>query len=185
MSYENAAQRLKRNVRHLLDTHGEGPQKRTRAGLGKALDLKANGISTILNAEDVPHFKMRDLDKIAGYFGVPASMLIAEPGAELWELRPTEMRLMRIWREWPIEIQDAAMALLAYFASLSPAEKEVQRMLSKMRRLSKNDREYIDRTIEDVLRAKRAEPRTQSGGGTVPAAPVSSPATTPPTRARR
>ncbi len=114
--------------------------------------LKANGITQILNAEDVPHFKMRDLDRIAEYLGVPPAQLIAEDGNTLWELRPSEMRLIRIWRDWPLEIQQNALFMLSYFAGLAPAEKAVRRLLSKLRRLSRNDQDYIERTMDSLRR---------------------------------
>lgn len=152
MNSANPAQRLKRNVKRLLDEHHGGPSKRTRAGLAKALGVMPNGISTILKAPDVPHFKLRDLDKIAEYFGMPASQLIAEPGDALWELRPSEMRLIRMFREWPMEIQAGTLDLLTYFAALQPAEKALRRMLSKFRRLARADQDYVERTIDSLRR---------------------------------
>jgi hypothetical protein len=159
----NAAQRLKRNILRLLDEHSAGTTKRTRVGLAKALGVKPNGISTILGAPDVPHFKLRDLDRIAEYFGIPPAALIAEDGNVLWELRPSEMRLMRIWRQWPLDVQDATLFLLNYFAALEPAEKSIRRLLSKFRRLSKNDQDYVERTI-DSLRRHTGGPDKGAGG---------------------
>lgn len=151
----NAGQRLKRNVRRLLDEQRGRRQmgpRRTQAGLAKALGVKQNAVSTVLNAEDIPHFKLRDLDRIAAYFQLPPAALIAEDGDALWELRPSEMRVLRLWREWPAEIQDAVLGMLSYFAALAPAEKRARRYLAQFRRLSKSDQEYVERTVDSLLR---------------------------------
>lgn len=154
MSVENAAQRVKRNVRRLLQQQRTGfpKHRKTITGLAAALDQKPNGISTILSADDVPHFKMRDLDKIAEYFGVPPAALVQAEGDALWELTPTEMRVLRLWRDWPREVQDQVLNVLSYFVALAPSEKQSRRFLSKFRRLRLTDQEYVERTMDSLLR---------------------------------
>jgi hypothetical protein len=149
----DAAQRLKRNVRRLLDEQRglKGP-RRTISGLAGQLELKPNGVSTILKASGVPHFKLRQVDQIAEYFGVPPAVLIKEDDSNLVELTPSEMRLIRIWREWPREIQHHVLEMLAFFAALAPAEKQARRYLSKFRRLNRKDQDYVERTLDSLLR---------------------------------
>lgn len=154
VSVETAAQRLKRNVRRLLQQHKTGLPKhrKTITGLAAALDQKPNGISTILSADDVPHFKLRDLDQIAAYFGVTPASLVQAEGDALWEITPTEMRVLRLWREWPREVQDQVLSVLSYFAALAPSEKQSRRFLAKFRRLRRTDQEYVERTMDSLLR---------------------------------
>lgn len=163
----NAAQRLKRHIKRLLDeqrsSKGAGGQRRTQAGLAKALGVKQNAVSAVITAADVPHFKLRELDVIAEYFGVPPSMLVAQDGDELWELTPSEMRVIRLWREWPMEVQELVLNMLTYFASLSPAEKQVRRYLSKFRRLSRRDQEHIERAVDALLRRTDEPDRLKFG----------------------
>ncbi len=154
VSVENAAQRVKRNIRRLLEQQKSGvpKHKKTISGLAAALDQKPNGISTILATDDVPHFKLRDLDEIARYFGIPPASLIQAQDDELWELTPTEMRVLRLWREWPREVQDQLLSVLSYFAALAPSEKQSRRFLAKFRRLQRRDQEYVERTMDSLLR---------------------------------
>lgn len=157
----NAGQRVKRNIRRLLDEQRgiKGP-RRTQSGLARALGNKQNAVSSVLSAADVPHFKLRELDVIAEYFGVTPATLIAQDGNELWELTPSEMRVIRLWREWPPEIQEAVLSILSYFAALSPAETMVRRYLSKFRRLRRRDQEYVERTVDSLLRHTAAPDTT-------------------------
>lgn len=158
----NAGQRLKRNVKRLIDEHrGQKGEKRTIAGLAAALDQKANGISTILKRSDVPHFKLRDLDTIAAYFGVPPAALIKEDGNAIFELTPTEMAVIRHWRALPRDVQMRLIEVLNYFAGVSPAEKQLRKFFGKYRRLSRADQAYLDRTMDSLLR-HTAEPSTDT-----------------------
>lgn len=167
----NAAQRLKLNVRRLLADQRSvrGGPRRTIAGLAKALGVKANGISTILKRPDVPHFKLRDLDDIAHYFGVPPAVLVKADTSALVELTPSEMALLRHWRAFPREVQDQLSALLTYFAGIAPDEKAMRRFVSKFRRLSQTDQEYVERTMDSLRRhtdeRDTGAPPAPEGGG--------------------
>lgn len=177
-----ATARVRQRVLDLLDASRESPRglRKTQSGIATALGLNKATISQILKGKS--DFRMAHLDALADYFGVPPSTLFRLESSRLIELTPAEIRLVRHWRTWPAEIQALILPLYDYFAGTFPEEKEMRRWWLKVQRVRRpSDRDYIERTLDDVLRAQS----TERGAGAGTAAPRPSAATTPANAVRR
>jgi hypothetical protein len=134
--------------------------------LADALDIDHGALSRKLsNDKDVQQdFTLRQLDALAAYLEVPPAALLQTESSQLWELSRDEMVLVRMYREWPVDVREFVLGLISYFAGLSPMERELRRFYSKYRRLRRGDREYVERTIEELLRVARSDARRQAAG---------------------
>jgi transcriptional regulator with XRE-family HTH domain len=162
-------ERVRLRTKELFDRERHKPrayQCRTQAGLAKSLGIKPGTLSNALNGRDSHAIRLKHVDVIAEYFGVPPALLVTQPGNSLHELTPEESRLLTHWRDFPLDIQERVMSMFDYFAGLLPEEKEQRRWWVKVSRIRKpSDRRYIEQAIDDVLRAQRIE----RGGDAPPA----------------
>ena len=112
-----ADERVRRRVRELLDR-----PKRSQRKLAQALGVDHSELSRKLSNDPDKQrdFTLRQLDALAAYLEVPPAALLQDDASQLWELSRSEAMLVRLWREWPVDIQQFTMGLLSYFAGLSP-----------------------------------------------------------------
>lgn len=184
VTQENAAERLTRRVIDLLERERQKPRtlRRTATRLADALGIERSTLSQTLSGRHNSAFRLIHLDKIAEFFGVPPSTLIQYDHSSMTELTPAETRILRHWRTWPPDIQESLLPVYDYFAGLLPEEKEQRRWWQKINRIKRqSDRDYVERTVDDVIRAQRNE----RGGDTARVAQASSGQTAPATRSPR
>lgn len=170
MARPDAAQRLVENILRVLDRTKDAPRqyRKLQKGIADATGIKPATVSETLKRRNNTTFRLVHLDKIADYLGVTPSDLIRHAHSALWELTPEETRLVRHYREWPTDVQDRVMALFDFFAGMLPEEKEQRRLWTKWRRLKPQDRAYVERAIDDVLRAAKGDaPDTTAFGAAV------------------
>lgn len=162
-------ERVRLRTKELFNRERAKPRssrRRTQTALAKLLGIKPGTLSNALGGRDQHAIRLKHVDVIADYFEVPPSVLVTRPGNAFHELTPDEMRLMAHWRDFPLDIQERVMAMFDYFAGLLPEEKEQRRWWVKISRIRKqSDRNYIEQTIDSVLRAQRIE----QGGDAPPA----------------
>lgn len=154
-------ERVRLRTKALFDRERHKPrayQRRTQTGLAKKLGIEPGTLSNALNGRDSHAIRLKHVDVIADYFGVPPAALVTMQGNVLNELTPEEVRLIEHWRDFPVDIQDRIMSMFDYFAGLLPEEKEQRRWWIKISRIRKqSDRLYIEQAIDSVLRAQRTE----------------------------
>lgn len=99
-----------------------------------------------------------ELDEAAEFLGLTPSDLVRKDGG-LWELQPTEQRLVRALRALPPILRDHLVTLAEYLMGVAPDELE---MLIAYRQLSPDERRRIQHGV-DVLRATQSvSPRTEA-----------------------
>jgi transcriptional regulator with XRE-family HTH domain len=166
-------ERVRLRTKELFDRERQRPkayQRRTQRGLAAKLGIEPGTLSNALNGRDSHAIRLKHVDVIADYFGIPAATLVTQVGNALQEVTPAEGRLLAHWRDFPLDIQERVMAMFDYFAGLLPEEKEQRRWWIKISRIRKpTDRLYIEQAIDDVLRAQRIE----RGGDAPPAGKAS------------
>jgi transcriptional regulator with XRE-family HTH domain len=169
---------LKQNVKTLLKARRLSQHDlamwchRSDAWLSKILGDEET--STAAEDRGLP---LKYLDRIADFFGVAAYQLFQPGITPLSERRKAgERRKFRDRR-----VRTLAQPEPIYSENL-PLSPEDIALLLRVRLLSRQDRADIVKTIE--RHAERASPRRKRSAGSAPAAPESSPATTPATASR-
>lgn len=121
---------------------------RTRPGeSGASLDSWASGILKGSQSLSWKHF-----DAACDALGLSPSELVRYDGSELRELRPHEMRMLRLYGEWPTDHQVGFLHLLEYLSG--KATHRERPLLRALRALSAQDLSQVLSLIEQ-LRSRR------------------------------
>jgi transcriptional regulator with XRE-family HTH domain len=142
-------ERVRLRTKELFDRERHKPrayQRRTQKGLAGKLGIEPGTLSNALNGRDSHAIRLKHVDVIAEYFGVPPALLVMLPSNTLHELAPDEVRLIAHWRDFPLDVQERVMAMFDYFAGLLPEEKEQRRWWIKVSRIRKPVRSPVYRT---------------------------------------
>jgi hypothetical protein len=122
---------------------------RTRPGEpGASLDSWVSGILKGTQALSWKHF-----DTACDALGMSPSELVRYDGSDLRELRPHEMRMLRLYNEWPMDQQTAFLHLLEYLSG--KATHRERPLLRAMRSLSAKDLSQVLSLIEQLRSHKR------------------------------
>lgn len=163
----DAPTRARQRIKRLLEDRGY-----TNRALGKAIGHGDQWVSNMLSGRQ--RLSLRDLDSIAVFLRVPPGEIV-RVSDEPWELSPTEMRAIRALRMLPPPVRDFYVGLADWTVGVVPEEAE---RLQKIRQLSDENMEVVDRYIEMKL-------FEQSRGPRAPNRVDDPPATAPPARKAR
>jgi transcriptional regulator with XRE-family HTH domain len=167
--------RIRKRIRDRLDDLGM-----TGRELAKACGNSDGWISGLLEGRQGLHWK--DFDRVAEKLGLSPSELVRYDDSELRELTPSEMRVLRHFREWPESIKHRWLDVLDYFAATAP-DQETAGLLVHLRDTPRSLRAA---TIDWLSRlAQEGIPPTQLTGGGVPQTTAKSASKSPTHRDRR
>lgn len=107
-------------------------------------------ISAVLNGRQ--GIQLKDLDEFARALKLPPSELVREDDTELRELSPTEMRLLRVFRDWPEPVKAHWMALIDHFAATEP-DRAVAVIAALLSEKPPTERGLLVRFVERLVRA--------------------------------
>lgn len=124
--------RVRGTIRERLDALGMTARELARAVRTDATtDREVDAwISGILKGSQGLSWKY--FDAVADTLGLAPSDLVRYDDAEVREVTPREMRLLRHYREWPVEMQERWLAMLDHFAATVP-DKDTARLLDYIR----------------------------------------------------
>lgn len=109
-------------------------------------------ISGILRGYQGLHWK--DFDAVADKLGISPSELVRHDDAELRELTPSEMALLRHYQTWPTAIRDRWLDILDHFAASIP-DKDTATLLEKIRSTPRSVRRpvlsWLSRLLEEGI----------------------------------
>lgn len=125
--------RVRQRIARLLEDRGW-----TNRRYAQAIDHREQWVSNMLAGRFSP--KLDELDRLANPLGVPASELVRQ-AEDLWELSPSEMRVMRALRMLPPVVRDHFVTLADYLVGVTPDEID---LLRRIRDLEDPEREVID-----------------------------------------
>jgi transcriptional regulator with XRE-family HTH domain len=128
----DAQTRVRMRINARLKELGMTARELARAVRGevtKAQEVDA-WISGVLHGRQ--GLQLRYLDSVAEKLGLSPSELVRHDDAAMRELAPHEMRLLKHYQNWPREMQDRWLAMLDYFAALTP-DKETGALLDRLR----------------------------------------------------
>lgn len=178
---KQARDRVRARIRARLDELGMTARELARAVRPDAVSDsdRDSWISGVLNGSQGLTWK--HFDAVADKLGMSPSELVRYDEAELRELAPHEMRLLRHYREWPKDIQERWLAMLDHFAATVP-DKDTARLLDRLRSLPRSLRSpvmnWLFRLLEEGI-----PPEATTGGVELGPGDVSpEPDTTHPTR---
>ena len=140
----DAPARVRQQIKRLLEDRG-----RTQRALALALGHGDQWASNVLAGRQM--LSLRDLDRIALFFGVPPGELVRLQD-DSWELSPTEMRVVRGLRFLPPSVRDHYAILLDYTIGTTPDEIE---LLRRIRELDDESLRVVERWI-DLKRFEQA-----------------------------
>jgi transcriptional regulator with XRE-family HTH domain len=83
-----------------------------------------------------------ELETIADEAGTNAAELLAPPGT-LKQLNADEAELLRFVRVWPVEVRDALLTFLRYFADEPPADVQTRNVHQFWRGMHAGDRMWV------------------------------------------
>jgi transcriptional regulator with XRE-family HTH domain len=113
---------------------------------------------------------LHHLDKIADFLDITPSDLVRRQDTPLVELSALEWRIIQHVRQFPPSVREQIVLFYDYFGGLLPEEREQNQWWVKLRRLSAERRQAVERTLDEQFAAQM---RSQLGRGTGPAAPAS------------
>ena len=132
---KSALTRIRTRIRARLEELGM-----TGRELAEATGHKDAWISGILAGYQ--SLSWDDFDAVAAKLGLSPSELVRHDDAEVRELTPREMRLLRHYQAWPPEMQDRWIAMLDFFAASVP-DKETAVLLDRVRVLPRSVRRPV------------------------------------------
>jgi transcriptional regulator with XRE-family HTH domain len=163
----DAKMRVARRIRARLDELGM-----TGRELAQSEGKSDAWISGVLKGSQ--GLQLEDLDWVARKLRLSPSELVRHDDSELRELRPSEMRLLRHYQQWPDQIQERWLRVLDYFAASTP-DPESARLLDQWRELSLSDRRRLRNMLERLLQGTppqtdepASDPAPPAGGGREP-----------------
>lgn len=159
MADVNARERVRVRLRNFLLDKGISGR-----AFGKRLGHGDQWVSNLLNGKF--SLGLDDLDAAAKIVERTPSDLVRKDEDELWELRPTEMRLVRAVRELPPALRDHLVTLAEYLVGVVPDEIE---FLNAYRLLTPEEQVRVRHGVEVLLVTQTAAPKrgnTESRPGT-------------------
>lgn len=133
----NARERVRQRMLARLDELGMTARELALRVRGEGAD---SWISAILSGTNALSWKY--FDEVCRELRLTPGELVRSSDVELAELTPSEMRVIRHFREWPRQIQDRWLHMLEYFSASIP-DKETARFLQDWKELSAADRQRI------------------------------------------
>jgi transcriptional regulator with XRE-family HTH domain len=137
--------RIRQRVRARLDELGM-----TARELARAVGHDDAWISGVLAGAHGLHWK--DFDKVAEKLNLSPSELVRHDDAEVRELTPSEMRLLRHYQSWPRAMQQRWLDLLEHFSATTP-DTETAAFLERLRSMPKSIRrpvlDWMSRLLEE------------------------------------
>lgn len=169
---KDAMSRVRRRIRERLDELGMTGRELVQAMNPPKSDAWISGI--LAGSQGL---QLENLDEVAAILRLSPTELTRHDDADLRELTPSEMRLLRHYQNWPSEIQQRWLRMLDYFAASAP-DPDGAKLLDRWRDLPLRDRralhEFLD-TLERRLRGNfppTGEPSNDpQATGAGPAAP--------------
>ena len=159
MADVKAHERVRARLRHLLANDGV-----TGRAFAKRVGHSEQWVSNLLNGRVA--LALDDLDAAATALGRTPSELVRKDEDELWELRPTEMRLVRATRQLPPVLRDHLVVLAEYLAGVVPDEIE---FLNAYRLLTPEEQTRVRYGVDVLLATQSVAPSrgsTESQPGT-------------------
>lgn len=140
MRHEHAAARVRRRIAEWVKREGHGSRKRLAEAV-KGMYGQSRSGAWVTDLIDGPEKKgqdlrLRDLDAVAAFLGVPPGELVARDGHEYIEVTPTELKLVRYFRTLPVVVQQHMVAYLDFL--FAAHERELAQI--KHEREAKTDR---------------------------------------------
>lgn len=157
---KTAVERVQARIKERLAAE-ERPKgsKRTQKALARVLGISSASISEMLNGPASKQGLLHHLDAIADYLGVPTSLLVSRAQSTIAELRKHEPKMLAHIRSLPDHVQLDLLSVLEHFCGLLPEEREARYWWSRIRRIKRaEDRERLDRVLDDVLLGQRPGP---------------------------
>lgn len=119
----DAMERLRRRLAYLLDERTHAGRIRHKA-LARHMGKSEVWLSNVLSAKR--GLRIVDLDRLAEFFHVPVSEFVRETDADLIEVTPTELALLRKLRRASDTFRDAMLALAGLEAHSTKTVKNAQ-----------------------------------------------------------
>lgn len=113
-----------------------------------ALDSWISGVLAGTQALSWKHF-----DAVCTALRLSPSELVREEGTELRELTPSEMAMLRHFKQWPTSIQDRWLKILEYFAA-TVTDPEARRTLHDLEEMTAVQRRVL-RTYLSSVQARK------------------------------
>lgn len=154
--------RIRKRIRARLDELGM-----TARELALAVGHNDAWISGVLAGAHGLHWK--DFDKVADKLALSPSELVRHDDAEVRELTPSEMRLLRHYQQWPKDIQERWLAMLDFF-NVSIPDRETAAVLDIVRALPPSFRRPVLGWFSRCLLTGNIPLEELSGGGVIDSA---------------
>lgn len=165
---KNALARVRLRIRARLEELGM-----TARELAEACGHKDAWISGILSGYQ--SLGWEDFDAVADKLGLAPSELVRYDDAVVRELTPREMRLLRHYQAWPMDMQDRWLAMLDFFAASVP-DKETATLLERVRLLPRSIRRpvlaWLFRLLEEGIPPEALSGGVVLGEGDAPTEPA-------------
>jgi transcriptional regulator with XRE-family HTH domain len=159
--------RIRKRVRARLDELGM-----TARELARAVGHDDAWISGVLAGAHGLHWK--DFDKVAEKLNLSPSELVRHDDAEVRELTPSEMRLLRHYQSWPKAMQQKWLDLLEHLSATTP-DTETAAFLERLRTMPKSIRRPVLDWMSRLLEEGTLPAGLVGGGGSVTSAGSSAP----------
>lgn len=104
----DAMERLRRRLNLMIDERTDAGKIRHNA-LARFMGKSEVWLSNVLSGKR--GIRIKDLDKLADFFRIPVSELVRESDAELIEVTPSELALLRKLRRAPDAFKDSILTI--------------------------------------------------------------------------
>jgi transcriptional regulator with XRE-family HTH domain len=131
----------------------------TGRAFGKRLGRGDQWVSNLLAGRFA--LSLDELDEAARALQVTPSELVHREEDGLWELRPTEMRLIRGLRAVPPVIRDHLVTMVEYLMGVAPEEID---LLRAYRQLTPEEQQRVQHGVDVLRLTQSVAPRTGDSG---------------------
>lgn len=152
MADVKAHERVRARLRQFLADDGV-----TGRAFAKRVGHSEQWVSNLLNGRVA--LALDDLDAAAAAVRRTPSELVRKDEGDLWELRPTEMRLVRAVRELPPALRDHLVTLAEYLVGVVPDEID---FLNAYRQLTPDEQTRVRHGVEVLLATQTFAPKRGS-----------------------
>lgn len=152
MADVNARERVRARLRQALADKGLSGR-----AFGKRLGHGDQWVSNLLNGKFA--LSLDELDATASIVGRTPSDLVRREEDELWELRPTEMRLVRAVRGLPPALRDHLVTLAEYLIGVVPDEID---FLNAYRLLTPEEQLRVRHGVDVLLATQNVVPKREN-----------------------
>jgi transcriptional regulator with XRE-family HTH domain len=134
-----ATETLTERLAALLKEAGE--RRGFKKALAEELNVSASAITPYVNGERAVTIDM--LEAIAKLTKTPIAELVVPPGDSVRQLRPDEAAVLRALRRWPVEVTQALVTFLRFFADEEPAAGQTRNMHQIWRTMRQHQRDQV------------------------------------------